>query len=314
MDGGVGKDGIRSIENPKFTPSDQVDFMEEDDLVIIVNHNNLLKVYPVKILDYHEIVNDSFNENPVTISHCPLTGTSVAWAGEANGLNTEYGVSGLLFNNNLIMYDRQSDGYWSQMKSQAIFGERVCSNSLTIPVIETTWATFKQLGISGLVMNLETGYGRNYSRYPYGNYKSDDSYILFPLAVTNNDIGAKTRVHLIVNDVDDEQSAIVIPLDRPHFLEHDGMVVIGDAALNYMVSFMAEAEDGTPLTFEPVISGLPFILKDNEGNIWDIFGEAVDGPRKGEHLQSTYSMMSYWFPIPSIFATTEILRHHPTGG
>jgi hypothetical protein len=314
VDGGVGKDGIRSIDEPNFTPVDKVDFLEDSDLVILVNYNNILKVYPVKILDYHEVVNDIFADARVTISHCPLTGTSVAWAGKANGLDTDYGVSGLLFNNNLILYDRQTDGYWSQMMAQAIFGERVLSNSLIIPAVETTWSTFKSTGYSAMVMNLDTGFGRNYSRYPYGDYKNDDSYILFPLANPSNDLAAKARVHLIISSVDDEQSALVVPLDRPHFIEHDGMVIIGDETLNYMVSFLAEAEDGTPLIFQPNISGLPAILTDQEGNVWDLFGEATEGPRKGEHLQPTYSMMSYWFPITSIFNPTEIIRNHPTGG
>ena len=145
-DGGVGKDGIASIEDPQFTPFDQVDFLNDEELVILVKYDGILKVYPVKILDYHEIVNDKFNAQRITVSHCPLTGTSLAWLGAANDLNTGFGVSGLLYNNNLILYDRETDGYWSQMMSQSIFGDNVCDFSASIPVVETTWSTFKLSG------------------------------------------------------------------------------------------------------------------------------------------------------------------------
>ncbi len=314
-DGGVGKDGIISIENPQFTPSTEVEFMKDDDLVILVSYDGIFKVYPIKILDYHEVVNDNFNEHLVTVSHCPLTGTSVAWAGLANGLKTGYGVSGLLFNNNLIMYDRETDGYWSQMMSQSIFGENVCSFSANLPIVETSWSTFKLLGVPALVMNTNVnGFNRNYDDYPYGNYKTDNDYILFPVAEADDVIESKQRVHLIINRIDDQQFTTVIPLRNTFFTENDGVIIIGNEELNFVVSYIAKAEDGTPLSFMANFDDLSSLLEDGEGTKWNLMGKAMSGPRKGEQLKPTQSMMSYWFPITSIFNSPLILNLHPAGG
>ena len=314
FDGGVGKDGIRSIDKPTYKIPAEIDYLQDDELVAIVKFNDEIKVYPIQILNYHEIVNAQFGDDRITISHCPLTGTSVAWAGESNGLNTEYGVSGLLYNNNLIMYDRQRDGYWSQMKSLAIFGDNVCNPSYTIQIIETTWETFMSMELDALVLNNQTGFARNYSRYPYGDYKTNDDYILFPTEHRDFSLDAKDRVHLIVETAGEKQTASVVPSDRSLFVERGNMLIIGDVSLNIFVSFYDEVADGTDLSFVASERALPIILEDNEGNVWNIFGEAVEGPRTGEKLKSTYSMMSYWFPIASMYDETLLVATHPGGG
>jgi hypothetical protein len=314
FDGGVGKDGIRSIDKPTYKTPAEIDFLQDDELVAMVKFNDEIKVFPIQILNYHEIVNTVFGDDRITISHCPLTGTSVAWAGESNGLNTEYGVSGLLYNNNLIMYDRERDGYWSQMKSLAIFGENVCGPSHTIQIIETTWKTFKSMDLEALVLDEKTGFARNYSRYPYGDYITNDDYILFPTETRDFSLDPKDRVHLIVESIEDHQTATVIRSDRSLFHESGGMLIIGDVSLNIFVSFYDEVADGTDLSFVASERDLPIILEDNEGNVWNIFGEAVEGPRTGEKLKPTYSMMSYWFPIASMYDQTLIVATHPDGG
>ena len=158
------------------------------------------------------------------------------------------------------------------------------------------------------------GFNNNYDSYPYGNYKTDHDYILFPLSEPDDVIEAKQRVHLIINRIENEQFATVIPLDYPLFTQREGMVIIGHDKLNFMVSYMAEAEDGTPLNFTANFNDLSSLLIDDEGSAWNLLGEAVSGPRKGERLRQTQSMMSYWFPISSIFGSPLILNLHPTGG
>ena len=73
-------------------------------------------------MDYHEVANDSVQFNAYVLSYCPLTGSAMAWDVDDGDSNTEYGVSGLLYNSNLITYDRLTDSRWSQMLQQYVEG------------------------------------------------------------------------------------------------------------------------------------------------------------------------------------------------
>ena len=213
------------------------------------------------------------------------------------------------------MYDRQTDSYWSQMMSQSVFGAKVCSYSSTIPVVETTWATYLKSGLQGEVMNTTiNGFNRNYDSYPYGNYKTDNDYILFPVSDPDDLIEAKQRVHLVIDTIDDKQFATVIPLKRTFFDKLDGFVVVGNEELNFAVSYVAKSESGLDLEFTVNFDDPSALLTDQEGTIYNFLGEAVSGPGTGQRLKSTQSMMSYWFPISSIFKSPTILNLHPTGG
>ena len=107
-DGGPGKDGIPSIDNPQFTNANSVDFLNDEDLVVGIINNNEVKAYPHIILDWHEVVNDDIGGNAITINYCPLTGTAFGWNSMVNDSPTTFGVSGLLYNANLILYDRKN--------------------------------------------------------------------------------------------------------------------------------------------------------------------------------------------------------------
>ena len=317
IDGGVGKDGIRSIDNPEFLSVEETDFINDDELVIIVKYQEIIKVYPHKVLDYHEIVNDIYLDSLLTISYCPLTGTAVAWKGNFIGLNTDFGVSGLLYNNNLILYDRESDNYWSQMKFISIYGTKVLEKVEFVPVVETTWGTFKQLNLSAEVLRGNLGSSTDYSNYPYGNYRTDDSYLLFPLSEPDDRMAAKERV-LMVIDVLENVEMVGLNFPSPEAVRNvvvsNNVAYIRDNNLNLMVAFPIQTADGVEHTFTYKSDALPVILTDEEGNEWDVFGKAVSGPRAGEQLKPLYSMIGYFFPISSIFRDTNIINYRPLGG
>ncbi|MDZ7807260.1 MAG: DUF3179 domain-containing (seleno)protein [Gracilimonas sp.] len=108
IDGGPGQDGIPSIDDPKFIHMFQADFIEDDRLVIGIKRGDEVRLYPHQILDWHEIVNENFGEESIALTYCPLTGTGIAFDRVIDNFETEFGVSGLLFRNNLIMYDRNT--------------------------------------------------------------------------------------------------------------------------------------------------------------------------------------------------------------
>jgi hypothetical protein len=197
--GGVGKDGIPAVSNPKFENLKDVTYKKKNDLVVGISDGTSVKAYPHYVLDWHEIVNDAMGQMSYSIIYCPLTGTATAWDNHINGENTTFGVSGLLYNTNIVPYDRGTGSNWSQLFDAAIFGQLQGKKPKTYMVLETRWETWKKLYPDSKLMNFNTGLERSYTKYPYGNYK-EDSGLLFPVKYLDTRLHAKQRVHaLIVN-------------------------------------------------------------------------------------------------------------------
>ena len=122
FDGGPGKDGIPALSNPQLVASSEVSFLGDGDLVIGVVIGGVARAYPHVILDWHEIINDQVGGEAYSLTYCPLTGSGIGWDRALSANATTFGVSGKLYNSNLIPYDRETDSYWSQMKLQCVFG------------------------------------------------------------------------------------------------------------------------------------------------------------------------------------------------
>ncbi|MFQ5976245.1 MAG: DUF3179 domain-containing (seleno)protein, partial [Candidatus Hydrothermarchaeales archaeon] len=126
VSGGPPKDGIPSIDNPKFISIKEADkFLDDDELVVGINFKGVKRAYPLQIMVYHEVVNDIINDDPLLITYCPLCGTGIAFKRTIDGEAVEFGVSGKLYNSDLVLYDRKTDSYWDQITGRAIIGELV---------------------------------------------------------------------------------------------------------------------------------------------------------------------------------------------
>ena len=131
------RDCIRSIDHPRFTRIENTRFMHDEDQLIMLNHNGITRAYPKKILNFREIVNDRFGNTPVVVTYCPLCASGIAFIARINGQTTEFGISGMLYNNDLVMYDRQTNQLWSQILGQAIVG--VDARSTASAIAGTTY-------------------------------------------------------------------------------------------------------------------------------------------------------------------------------
>jgi len=195
------RDGIRSIDQPVFLDNlgkSLVDHplfssLGDDELVTVVRYNGLSRIYSHRILEYHEIVNDFIDDFYYTISFCPLTGTSRVWNREINGDITEFGVSGLLFNNNLILYDRDTESNWSQVLDQAVNGELAGEKVATVELVEMKLKD--AIFLDGRLELLEPDINSSleYNTSTYAEYKTSET-VLFPLSNRDNTIPAKERV------------------------------------------------------------------------------------------------------------------------
>jgi len=155
--------------------------------------------YPHNILNWHEIANQNSGNFTYSIIYCPLTGTATAWSGNLDNGSSTFGVSGLLYNSNIIPYDRSTSSYWSQIKGVSIKGQYQGLNAETFPVVETTWESWKKMYPNSKVLSTSTGYNRDYEIYPYGNYNHIDAdYLIFPVRYSDNRLPKKERVHTII--------------------------------------------------------------------------------------------------------------------
>ncbi len=310
-DGGPGKDGIPSIDDPKFVDKANVgDYLDDQDLVLGFRAGNEIRAYPHPILDRHEIVNDAFNGVKIAITYCPLTGTGIGWDRVVNGATTTFGVSGLLYNNNLIPYDRNTNSNWSQMRNDCVNGTLIDQKIEIHQLVETTWATWKEMYPDTRVLSTNTGYDRDYTTYPYGDYKNNGD-LLFPVTNLDNRLPRKERVLGVVVDgsakayrFDDFSENEDVTLIQDNFKGKE-LVIAGSKPHNFLIAFERSLNDSTH-SFSAVQNELPVIMKDSSGTKWDVFGKATSGPMKGEHLRSPESYIGYWFAWGAFYPDTEI--------
>ena len=174
--GGPPKDGIPSIDKPQFVNISDTEF-DDDNLIIGFEINGEVKAYPYSILNWHEIVNDTVGGEPVSVTYCPLCETNSVFKRTIDGIVTELGVSGKLFESCLVMYDRLTDTLYSQPWGTGIIGERTNTVLERVPATRTTIGAWKEKYPESLVMTSDTGFDRDYSSYPYGSYYTDNRTI-----------------------------------------------------------------------------------------------------------------------------------------
>jgi hypothetical protein len=309
-DGGPGKDGIPAISDPKFISVGEVDYLSDDDMVLGFMEEGEIRAYPHTILNWHEIVNDQVGEVYLSVTFCPLTGTGIGWDRDIDGEITTFGVSGLLYNTNLIPYDRLTDSHWSQIRGDCVEGELKRRQIDTYHLVETSWKTWKEMYPSSKVMSAETGYGRNYLVYPYAGYTLDDDFLLFPVSHSDSRLPNKKRVHGIVisgsarvYQFSEFGDQVIVKQDQ---FKGQDFVIVGNGKDNFIVSYHSDPGDGSVLEFKAVQDQYPVVMTDQECNGWDLFGLAVSGPRKGTRLKPSGGFNGYWLAFAAFFPGAQI--------
>ena len=180
ISGGVGKDGIPPIDEPKFESVLEADvWLTDGDPVAFLQIDEQVRAYPLRILNWHEIVNDEVAGVPVAVTFCPLCNTVVVFERRLQGNVYTFGVSGLLRNSDLVMWDHETESLWQQATGEAIVGE-LTGQSLSLlssPIV--SWKDFKISFPEGEILSQDTGYPRDYGRNPYSGYDTSSFPFLF---------------------------------------------------------------------------------------------------------------------------------------
>ena len=302
FDGGPGRDGIPALENPGFTTADNASILFDTDLVLGYKNGDDIRAYQHIVLDWHEIVNDNIGDVSLAITYCPLTGTGIGWNRIVNGSETTFGVSGLLYNTNLIPFDRATSSNWSQILNESVNGQLLGEKVGLIQIVETDWKTWKDMYPDTKLLSLNTGFSRTYGVYPYVDYRINNDFFIFPVPVDDR-LPSKERV---LGIVDEDQAKVYRFEDliaenaiRDTF-NGESYIIAGNE--NFMMAYGLKGDHET-LEFNFVFNASEAILEDNEGNKWNIFGAAISGPRTGETLITGNAFMGYWFSFPAFYTT-----------
>ncbi len=194
--GGPPPDGIPPVEKPSYIAIAEASKQWSDDAIVdTFTINGQARAYPRFITVWHEIVNENAGGNPIAITYCPLTGSALVFSGQlADGRTTTFGTSGMLYNSNLVMYDRATKSMWPQLFGVAVRGERKGERLTELGgAVTTTFGRWKATFPGGVVLSKETGHARAYGTWPYGDYDTS-SGLMFPVRATGDQFHQKKIV------------------------------------------------------------------------------------------------------------------------
>lgn len=222
---GVAKDGIPALTNPERTNASSASYPEMDGRVVTVQINGEAVAYPIGILTWHEAVNDVVGGVPILVTYCPLCDSAAVadrriMTEDGKDMTLDFGISGFLYNSNMVMYDKTSNGIWSQVYMRAMTGPIAGARLKLLPVRVEPFSKFIAMNPRGKVLTTNTGYTRSYDRNPYQRYFNDqtDSFHEFKwrddLPIKTLGAGVLTgddAVFVTVAAIDEHGGAIVVP-------------------------------------------------------------------------------------------------------
>jgi hypothetical protein len=310
VSGGPPPDGIPAIDAPKFQAASEVDWLEDGEPLLSLTVGEETRGYPLQVMTWHEIVNDTVGGVPVAVTYCPLCNSGVAFERGVGERLLDFGTSGMLYADNLVMYDRQTESLWPQLTGQASVGVLTGTQLTAIPMGVLGWDQFRTAHPAALVLTRDTGHVRDYGSNPYTGYDDPDGGLLVEppdgrdprLPVKERVIGIRVGEDALAirRATVAERGALLVRVgDRDLVLFHEP----GQAsALD--TEQIADGQDiGSVGVFQPRAGQQALIFSrrggafvdDQTGSRWNILGEATAGPLKGERLPAQNHLDTFWF-------------------
>ncbi|MGI8795456.1 MAG: DUF3179 domain-containing protein [Acidimicrobiia bacterium] len=318
--GGPPPDGIPAIDEPKFVRASSATFLEDDEPVLAIELDGEARAYPIQIMTWHEIVNDTIAGRPVTVSYCPLCNSAIAYDRRLGDRVLDFGTSGMLYQSALVMYDRQTESLWSHFTGEAVIGTLTGEELDLIPMSTVSWSDWLDANPDGLVLSRDTGHRRSYGENPYPGYDDvDDPPFLFE-GETDGRLAAKERV-VGIRGEDDAIAIRTADLFEARVVEIEvgGRPVVvwlepGTASALDELSVGGGRDVGATGVFEPTLDGRRLTFeprkggfRDTEtGSTWDVLGNATGGPLAGSKLIPVEHVDTFWFAWAAFLPDTRI--------
>lgn len=322
VSGGPPPDGIPPVDEPRFLAPDDVPWLTDDEPVIALSIGDEHRAYPVQIMVWHEIVNDTVAGRPVSVTYCPLCNSALAFDRRLGERVLTFGTSGKLYLSDLVMYDRQTESLWSQLEGRAIAGVLTGERLERIPVQTVTWAQWRDAHPDGWVLSRDTGATRDYGRNPYVGYDEAGSDPFLFDGDADPRLEPKERV-LGLGDPDDPVAVPLAALSRERVLE---LEVAGEPVVLWAEEGLRSALDTADIAegralaatgaFSPEVDGrrLTFraqgpqgFVDDQTGSAWDVLGRALSGPLAGSRLEPAGHVDTFWFAWAAFHPETRLV-------
>ena len=323
FDGGVGRDGIPALINPDLVDADAPEAAYLDDYAVEKSQvaelpdlrviglvvDGVAIAIPHNILWWHEIANIDLGGRRVSVTYCPLTASALVF--DATGVGaSRFGVSGLVFMNNLVMFDPETESLWPQMLMGARCGPLRGTSLTTLPHIEIGWEAWKALHPDTKVVSSDIGLARDYTRYPYDLYEAADEFLLFPMPEdADRSLRGKERVLGVPN----RTGGLAFSFEK---LATQGAHVAATATVGgQSIVTLWDRAARAAQAYEPrTIEGPATIRVDGErfidietNSVWTVEGEAVEGLRVGERLVPiANAFVAFWFAWSAFYPETEV--------
>ncbi len=324
--GGPPKDGIPAIDRPKFVPTASARaWLNPKEPVIVLRVGSEARAYPLQILMFHEIVNDTLAGTPVAVTFCPLCNASIVFERRVEGRTLDFGTTGRLRYSDLVMYDRQSESWWQQFTGKGIVGSYSGSTLKQLNSEIVAFEDFERAHPNGQVLSRITGHSRPYGRNPYVGYDRIDQPPFLFTGKTDARLPPMERVLAV-------SAAGKYRLYPLTLLEKHPVANRQSGGVPYVV--FAKGGMLSPLDTERIAGGRPipaasaydrrldgrvleFALRDGKyldtttRSEWNVLGEAVAGPLKGKRLAPLSSGVHFAFSWLAFNPASEIVKSLP---
>jgi hypothetical protein len=326
ISGGPPPDGIPPIDEPAFVPISEADkYLDSEEPIVVLEVGEEARAYPVQILTWHEIVNDTVGGKPVVVTYCPLCNTAVSFVRVVNGVETTFGTSGRLYNSALVMYDRATESLWTHFDGRAVVGVLAGEQLEPVPSPLLAWSELKSAHPEAQVLDRErTGANRPYGTNPYAGYDNPEG---FPF-LFRGDVDARAQAMQRVVGVALSGEATAFTLEavsggegKATNGEVGGQPIVilwksGQASaleenevaegrdVGSVGVFLPEA-DGRRLTFQTEAGQF---VDQETGSTWNIAGQATEGPLAGRALERIHHFDTFWFAWSSYQPGTALVE------
>ena len=329
---GAGRDAIPAISGPLYWSLEEASAVYTDNVPLVqVNVDGDVRGFPLEILTWHEIVNDTIGGVPVAVTFCPLCNTAIAFESQVGDEVLKFGVSGLLRNSDLVMYDRNTESLWQQSSGRAIVGTMVGARLTYVPASVVTVGQLRSAYPDALVMSRDTGWNRPYGQNPYQGYDNPDHGGPYGFFFDRDTIDERLPPAERVVSIEGPSGAAIayawstLEQDRVVHDSFDGIDLVvfwTPGALSILDSGMMRdaREVGTTAVFETTLEGqaLTFLVNpaddsgqtfvdEQTGTVWDIFGRGVAGELAGSQLTRVIHSDHFWFAWQAFHPDTEVV-------
>lgn len=306
--GGVKFDGIPAIDDPATVGVDVARFMNDTDTVFGVSLGGEHRAYPVKVLSWHELLNDTVGGQPITLSFCTLCGSGILYSAvDENGDRLVFGTSGLLYRSNKLMFDRATNSLWSNLTGEAVIGTRAADGaSLTmLPMTLTRWDAWRQRHPDTTVMNADpavaqrTGY-----RYVEGAAEQAREGVEFPVWRQSDILERNARVYAL--RINGEAKAYPLEKLQSRRLVHDTVGGLDIVLVLDRESGAVRAFERRGLTFGLPVTGSVSRLHGVDGTAWTMTEEGLVPEAEGEMLPRVPGHVAFWFGWYAFYPETGV--------